>query len=98
MSDFTVRNDLVTLSNPAKSNEPGQSKISFGTVLKNSIQEITRLQAKADQAIAKVELENSGSIHEAMIALEKADISFRAMMQVRNKIIEAYQEVMRMQV
>ncbi|HOR31237.1 MAG TPA: flagellar hook-basal body complex protein FliE [Syntrophales bacterium] len=33
-----------------------------------------------------------------MIALEKADLSFRAMMQVRNKILEAYQEVMRMQV
>jgi flagellar hook-basal body complex protein FliE len=33
-----------------------------------------------------------------MIAIEKADISFRAMMQVRNKILEAYQEVMRMQI
>jgi flagellar hook-basal body complex protein FliE len=98
MSDFTVRNDLVTLTNPAKGSETGQGKTSFGSILKDSIQEINQLQAKADQAIAKVEVENSGSIHEAMIALEKADISFRAMMQVRNKIIEAYQEVMRMQV
>ena len=59
---------------------------------------INSLQHQADQAIAKVQLGNTGSIHEAMIALEKADISFRTMMQVRNKILEAYQEIMRMQV
>jgi len=45
-----------------------------------------------------VELQDSGSIHEAMIALEKANISFRVMMTVRNKIMDAYQEIMRMQV
>lgn len=60
--------------------------------------EINQLQLDADQAINNVELGNSGSIHEAVVALEKADLSFRTMMQVRNKIIEAYQEIMRMQV
>jgi len=40
----------------------------------------------------------SKNLHETMIAMEKADISFRLMMGVRNKIIEAYQEIMRMQV
>ena len=38
------------------------------------------------------------NIHETMIAIEKAEISFKLMLQVRNKILEAYQEVMRMQV
>ncbi|MBN2538526.1 MAG: flagellar hook-basal body complex protein FliE [Deltaproteobacteria bacterium] len=71
---------------------------SFGKMLQESVQEINKLQTDADVAIKKVELEGSGSIHEAIIALEKADISFRAVMQVRNKILEAYQEVMRMQV
>jgi len=37
-------------------------------------------------------------LHDTMLALEKADLSFRLMMQVRNKIVEAYQEVIRMQV
>jgi flagellar hook-basal body complex protein FliE len=85
--------------------EPGKSgrdergaATPFGTVFKQTLKDINDLQMKADQAIAKVEVDNSASIHEAMIALEKADISFKAMMQVRNKIIEAYQEVMRMQV
>ena len=93
-----VRNDLVSLSKTAKPDESQQGNSTFGSVLKQSMKEINELQAKADQAIAKVELGNTGSIHEAMIALEKADISFRAMLQVRNKIIDAYQEVMRMQV
>jgi len=67
-------------------------------MLKQAVTEINRLQNNADQAITNVQLGRSGSIHEAMIALEKADLSFRAMMQVRNKILEAYQEVMMMQV
>jgi flagellar hook-basal body complex protein FliE len=98
MSDISIHRDLVSLSTPAKLGETQENKTSFGSILKDSIQEISKLQTNADQAIAKVELDDSGSIHEAMIALEKADISFRAMMQVRNKIVEAYQEVMRMQV
>ncbi|HQL89622.1 MAG TPA: flagellar hook-basal body complex protein FliE [Syntrophales bacterium] len=77
---------------------PGKTQGSFGDMLKQAVTEINRLQNNADQAITNVQLGRSGSIHEAMIALEKADLSFRAMMQVRNKILEAYQEVMRMQV
>ena len=72
--------------------------VSFGSVLKNTIMDINSLQNDADKAIANVQLEDAGSIHEAMIALEKAGISFQVMMQVRNKILDAYQEVMRMQV
>ena len=71
---------------------------SFGDVLKGAIMDINNLQNDADKAIANVQLEDAGSIHDAMIALEKAGISFQVMMQVRNKILDAYQEVMRMQV
>lgn len=61
----------------------GQGK-SFSSVLKDTISDINKLQINADEAISKVQLDNTASIHEAMVALEKADISFRAMMQVRN--------------
>jgi len=70
----------------------------FSQVLNDAVQDINQLQKDADEAIASVQLGNTASVHEAVIALEKADISFRAMMQVRNKILEAYQEVMRTQV
>ena len=76
----------------------GQEDNAFAGLLQNKIQEINTLQVEADQAISNVMLEDSGSVHEAIIALEKASISFTTMMEVRNKIVEAYQEVMRMQV
>jgi flagellar hook-basal body complex protein FliE len=70
----------------------------FSLVMRDAIKEINHLQTNADEAIAKVQLGNTANIHEAMVALEQASISFRALMQVRNKILDAYQEVMRMQV
>lgn len=98
MNNILIQRDLLAPSPQSESNTAIKDKGSFADVLKNKVQEINELQLDADNAISKVELGNSGSIHEAMIALEKASISFRTMMQVRNKILEAYQEVMRMQV
>ncbi|MCK4469565.1 MAG: flagellar hook-basal body complex protein FliE [Desulfobacterales bacterium] len=100
MNDMLIRGDLMPpiSDTPGESGKAGGNEGSFSKFLKDKIGEINKLQLDADDTIAKVELSDSGSIHEAMIALEKANISFRTMMQVRNKILEAYQEVMRMQV
>ncbi|MBN2516037.1 MAG: flagellar hook-basal body complex protein FliE [Deltaproteobacteria bacterium] len=100
MNNVSIRGNLTQhISNNQGENVAGKNiKTSFSDVLKNTISEINELQVDADKAITKVELEDSGSIHEAMIALEKANISFRVMMTVRNKILDAYQEIMRMQV
>lgn len=70
----------------------------FSTVLKDSIDKVNKLQGEADQAIqglAKGEVKN---IHDTMIAIEKANLSFNMMLQVRNKLLAAYEEVMRTQV
>jgi len=66
--------------------------------LKNSMEEVNQLQNEADRSIEQLVAGESKNLHETMIAMEKANISFRLMMEVRNKIIEAYQDVMRMQV
>lgn len=71
---------------------------SFGEVLKGSLAEVDRLQKEADAAIESLASGEGGSVHETMIAMEQADVSFKLMMQVRNKIVEAYQEILRMQV
>jgi flagellar hook-basal body complex protein FliE len=99
MSEILIRGGLAppTLSGEGKGNAPAE-QVDFRSLLTNAIEDINRLQKNADQAIADIQLEKTQSVHEAMIALEKASISFRAMMQVRNKILEAYQEIMRMQV
>ena len=70
----------------------------FANVLKDSITEVNKLQQKADASITALATTGEASLHETMIAMEEASVSFKMMMQVRNKIVEAYQEVMRIQV
>ena len=71
---------------------------SFGDVLSTAIDRVDALQKQADVATEKLATGQSQNLHETMIAAEKADIALRLMIQVRNKIIDAYQEVMKMQV
>lgn len=100
MSDISVingsMNTLSEISREPRTEDTG--KESFGDYLKNMIAEVNTQQSEADRSITNVELGNTSSIHDAMVALEKANISFRTMLQVRNKVVEAYQEIMRMQV
>ena len=76
----------------------GSSKQSFSDMLASSITEVNSLQTEADVAIQKLASGQSGNIHETMLAVEKADIAFRTMNQVRLKVIDAYKEIMRMQI
>jgi flagellar hook-basal body complex protein FliE len=73
-------------------------KTDFQSYLKDALGEVNDLQQKADQAIHQLVGEGKGDLQETMIALEKADVSFKLMMQIRNKVLEAYQEILRMQV
>ena len=69
----------------------------FKKMLSNSIQEVNKLQSQANDSVQGMVLGKT-DIHTAMINMEKAGISFRLMMAVRNKMISAYEEVMRMQI
>lgn len=71
---------------------------SFGDSFKQALQEIDQLQKTADTQSAEMITGNSAAPHEAMIALEKADLSFQLMNQIRTKIIRAYEEVLRTQI
>lgn len=84
-------------ASPGKVNGAGPNN-AFSSVLKDSIEKVNKLQNEADKAIqgmAKGEVKN---VHETMIAIEKANLSFNLMLQVRNKLLAAYEEVMRTQV
>jgi len=70
----------------------------FGEVLKDAISTVNELQKQSDQEIQKLMTGESQDLHNTVIAMQKADLSFQMMMQVRNKIVQAYQEIMRMQV
>ena len=101
MSDFSVNGldpkfylDRLGTGTPSESN---QTNDDFSGFLKNAISEVNSIQKNADEQFSKVIDGKVDNIHNAMIELQKADISFQVMMQIRNKILEAYQEIMRMQ-
>lgn len=78
--------------------DPGKGQTSFAGVLKSSLSEVNQLQQKADAAITALATGDKASLHDTMIAMEQADVSFKLMMQLRNKIVEAYQEIIKIQV
>jgi len=69
----------------------------FNKVLKGAVQDEDRQLHQADRATQEMTL-GKQDIHQAMIALEQANISLRLLIQVRNKMISAYEEIMRMQI
>ncbi len=69
----------------------------FADTLRGAMNEMGELSAQADTKVAGVLAGNGTDVHSALIAVEKADLSFQLMMQVRNKIVSAYQEIARMQ-
>ena len=75
----------------------GEAEKSFGEFLSESLQKVDALQQEADEAVTRAAA-GDGDIQEAMVAIEKADVAFKLMMEVRQKILDAYQEIMRMQV
>lgn len=82
-----------TISNVVKPSESG-----FGETIKNAITGVNELQTEADELAKKLASGDAVDIHEAMIAMQKASMALQFTVQVRNKIIEAYQEIMKMQV
>ena len=86
------------LGRPQPGTAPPPGAPDFGRILDESLGEVNKLQAQADQAVEALAKGEGISLHETMIALEQADLSFRLMMQVRNKIVDAYREILSMQV
>lgn len=75
-----------------------KSKVSFGELLKKAFETVNAYQKNYDDAVMKMLAGEDVSVHEIMIAAEKARLSLDLAIQVRNKALEAYQEIMRMQI
>jgi len=69
----------------------------FAETLGNALQKVDDVQVSADVQAERVAM-GGGNLHEMSLALEKADVAMRLAMKVRNKIVDAYQEIMRMSV
>ena len=105
MKDITIQSNLKALQGgfPAgkielREDTGAKNGLSFADTLTSSLNKVNDLQKEADEAIKDFVSGETRNIAETMIAVNKADLAFRLTMQVRNKIIEAYQEVLRTQI
>jgi flagellar hook-basal body complex protein FliE len=92
---------LSPIADPASVQGSGSARqggAEFQGVLKDAIASINDIQQGANQAVEALATGQSQNIHQAMIALQQADISFQLMMQIRNKLVTAYEEIQRMQI
>ena len=74
------------------------SRESFGATIRDAVQQVNNLQSQADALAQKLAVGDPVDTHEVMLAMQKASLALQLTIQVRNKVIEAYQEIMRMQV
>lgn len=91
----------ITGSMPAQSTpktDRVQSNPDLGEAFKTTLQNLSAAENNADDLMQQLATGEDVEIHEVMIAMEEADVSFRVAMAVRDKLIESYQQVMRMQV
>lgn len=87
LEDISLKSQLTT---PRE--KPGES---FSTFLKNAVDDVNQDQLQAEKSVRDYISGKETNLHNTLLSLEKADLSFRLMMQVRSKLMEAYQEIMR---
>ena len=90
-----VSNVSATVPNSISAADAGSSD--FSQTLDGVLGQVNSLQSDATTKVGELLQGNGQDLHSAMIAVEKANLSFQLMMQVRNKIVQAYQTVSQMQ-
>ena len=85
---------IVPLSSPATKTDPA----GFGQMVDDLVTGVQAKQTVANDSLKSLFAGKNVSLHQTMIAMEEASISFQLMVEVRNKLLESYQELMRMQV
>ena len=76
----------------------GGTSVSFKALLKDALAQVNTLQKDADASVVKLVSGEPIAIDEVMLAMQKADLALQLTQQIRNKLVEAYQEVSRMQI
>lgn len=75
-----------------------QTEQNFSDFIRSTINGVNESQAEGDLSIQKLHNGEAQNLHDVMISVEQADISLRMLVQIRNKAIQAYEEIMRMQI
>ena len=98
MSDLPIKNigSIGSIGTSGSKQAEGSSGKSFDTVINEAMNKVSQVQDDVGKAVS--ELATGGDISEAVLAIEKADMSFQLMVEIRNKLLGTYEEVMRMTV
>lgn len=88
----------LSMPHLAGNNKPKESQDTFAAFLKNNLNKVNDLQKEADALTKKMIAGDDVDLHQVMIATEKAEIAMQLTLQIRNKLVEAYQELNRMQI
>lgn len=88
----------ITTSQPVSApSSEGNGQQGFGSVLRDAIDRVEELHSNSQQQVGELLQGGRQDVQNVMIAVEKADVAFQLMMQVRNKIVNAYEEISKMQ-
>lgn len=93
-----IRPAEITPLERVGSQKPAIGDETFGEVLERFVTEVDTLQHRAEDARVKLAAGDITDVHQVMQAVEEANLSMELMLEIRNKIVEAYQEIMRMPV
>jgi flagellar hook-basal body complex protein FliE len=90
---------VTPLDGPDSISKPpsGGSGAVFQTVLNSAVQSVQKAQESAATAVSSVLEGKGGELHSAILATERAELEFQLFLQYRNKVVSAYQEVMKIQ-
>lgn len=89
----------VASAMPSKTTTPASNPVDFGTMLKNTLDSVNKAQTTAASLADKFQLgDPKVSLEDSMVAMQKANVSFQAALQVRNRVVQAYHDIMNLQV
>lgn len=85
-------------SQPLRDSKPAGGDLPFADMVRNLVTETNQQQVNSQEGVRQLIAGETDSIHDVVLTTSRADLAFRLMMEIRNRLISSYQEVMRMQV
>lgn len=96
--DFSTKQNIIDMSNGFLKTESIPNKLSFSEMLHGSIKEVNQLLLKSEDLNNMLALGQVENIHQVVITSQKAELALQYTIQIRNKILDAYNEIMRMSI
>ena len=93
-SDARVQPELSSITKTT----PARSQVNFAETFKNAIDHLNQLQNESDRLTGRMAAGHAVDLHHVMITAQKASITLEATVQIQQKVLDAYNEIMRMQV